>query len=237
MTKTQSGTLVVDGVEYGSYPPPIELLKAMKRRWAEALVEYGQMRFGSLASYRQWENVVLGDPNDGQGMFRMSGHPYQTGSANAVYAWCASMPGITAERTLLLAQHCDYDCVVRVHKPLVLIRRVHSALVNVHQSLLLHCSEVSYDRGGEVNTQTLNSQKFHFNVFQKDAVFSPDMEYRLSLTDACLRAKPERFVEILVGDCSDIIAIEELPKSAIQPGAAAQDLPDNSIRPSGRSKL
>lgn len=211
--------MIVDGVEHSTYPPPVALVKAMERHWAETLLKQGAMRFGSLATYRQWENAVLGDPNDGEGMFRKDRHPYETGSTNPVYAWCASMPTITVDRTLLIAKHGRYDCVVRVHEPLLLIQRVHAALVRTNKTLLLHCAEVSYNRGAEVDKQTLNSQKFHFNVFQKDPAFGPDMEYRLSLTDASLRSEPKPFVKVVVGECSDIMSIEELPNNGIQADA------------------
>jgi hypothetical protein len=216
---TQSGTMIVDGVEYSTYPPPVALVKAMERCWAETLLKQGMMRFGSLATYRQWENEVLGDPNDGEGMFRMDGHPYETGSANPVYAWCASLPTITANRTLLLAKHGRYDCVVRVHESLSLIQRVRTALDRTNKALLFHCAEVSYTRGAEVDKQTLNSQKFNFNVFQKDPAFGPDMEYRLSLIDASSRPQPKPFVDVTVGKCSDIMSIEELPNKDMQADA------------------
>jgi len=218
ISTTKSGTMLVDGVEYNTYPPPATLVKAMERPWAEALIACGLMRFGSLAFYREWENSVMGDLNDGKGMFRINGSPYSTGSVNPVYAWCASMPTITVERTLLLAKHGGYGCVVRVHKPLLLIQRVCSTLIRTNKTLHLHCAQVFYNRGAEVDMWTLNSQKFHFNVFQKDSVFAPDMEYRLSLTDVCLRPELETHMDITIGECSDILSIEELPDKAIQNG-------------------
>lgn len=211
ISTTKSESVIVDGVEY---PPPTILLKAMERRWAKELITTGLMRFGSLASYREWENTVLGDPNDGKGLFHMKGHPYRTGSANPVYAWCASLPTITPDRTLLLAEHGKYDCVVRVHHPLILIQRIREALSATYKSLNLDCSEVSYNRGVEVDKQALNSQNFHFNVFQKDPAFALDMEYRLSLTDTDLRPDRKSYVNITVGKCSDIMSIDELPKLA-----------------------
>ena len=210
--------MIVDGVEHSTYPPPLALVKVMECRWAETLLKQGAMRFGSLATYREWENAALGDPNDGKGSFRMDRHTYETGSVNPVYAWCASMPSITAERLLLLAKHGMYDCVVRIHEPLLLIQRVNAALIRTKKAHL-HCAEVSYNRGSEVDKQTLNSQKFHFNVFQKDSAFSSDMEYRLSLTDASFRSAPKPFVNVVVGECSDIMSIEELPNIAIQADA------------------
>ena len=125
--RTQSGTWIEDGIEYNRYPPPVALVKAMKRCWAKKLLSRGAMRFGSLASYRRRETPVLGDPNDGEGMFRMAGHPYNIGSGNPVYAWCSSLDTVTPDRIRCLAKDGGYDCVVRVHNPLLLIKRVFSA--------------------------------------------------------------------------------------------------------------
>ena len=216
VTTTQSGTKIVDGVEHSTYPPPEELVKAMERCWAKDLFCKGKIRFSSLDTYKNWENSVLGDPNDGSGMLRMDGQPYEFGSVNPVYAWCASQPTITADRMRLLAEHGGYDCVVRVHKPLILIQRVRAALAISHKTLHLHCAEVSYNGGTEVEKLELNAQKFHFNVFQKDPKFGADVEYRLSLTDISLRPIPEPFVYIMAGGCSDIMSIEELPTNAMQ---------------------
>ena len=180
---THSDTIWKDGVRYSTYPPPFELLKVMKRCWAEKFVTVGSMRFGNLDGYRRWENPVLGDPNDGNGMFRMKGHPYTVGSSNHVYAWCASHPEITRQRLLKLANYGGYDCLVRISEPKTLIQRIRTALLSSGKKLQLHCAAVSYIRGSEVNKATLNSQKFHFNVFQKAPRFSEDCEYRISLTD------------------------------------------------------
>ena len=102
--KTQSGTEIEDGIEYSTYPPPDCLVKVMKQCWAERLLFEGAIRFASLAYYRKLENSVLGDPNDGEGMLRMNGHPYEVGSINSVYAWCSSLTTITPERIIVLAK-------------------------------------------------------------------------------------------------------------------------------------
>src|SRR5437763_12807747 len=81
ITRTKSGTLVVDGVEYSTYPPPRAIVKAMQHQWANQLVIAGSMRFGSLEYYRKLENAVLGDPNDGEGLFHMNAHPFAVGSS------------------------------------------------------------------------------------------------------------------------------------------------------------
>ncbi len=217
--RTQSGTMIKDGVEYSTYPPPFALIKVMERCWAEQFVTVGSMRFGGLECYRRWENAVLGDPNDGEGMFRMKGHPYNVGSSNQVYAWCAAQSDITPERVRVLASHGGYDCLVRIHQPRTLIQRVRIALLSKDRNLLLHCAEVSYNRGSEVDKATLNSQKFHFNVFQKDPRFSEDCEYRLSFTDTGLKSQLKKHIELEVGDCSDIMDIEDLPNKVLSADA------------------
>jgi hypothetical protein len=209
-TAIESGTEFVDGVRYNTYPPPDGLVKVMKRCLAEYLLSEGAMRFGSLAYYRKLGNPVLGDSNDGEGMLRWKEHPYEVGSMNPVYAWCAALPTINPERVNLLAEHEKYDCLVRINQPRVLIQRVRAALLAKGRNLLLHCAEVSYNRGEEVNKVTLNSQKFHFNVFQKDASFAEDKEYRISLTDAEFRPELSH-IDLQVVKCTDIMEIEELP--------------------------
>ena len=42
-------------IEYNEYPPPSVLIKAMKRCRAEKFIQYGCMRFGSLASFGKLE--------------------------------------------------------------------------------------------------------------------------------------------------------------------------------------
>ena len=206
----QSGTIFVDGVRYNNnnYPPPNYLIKVMERCWADCLLYKGAIRLGSLNSYRGWENAILGDPNDGKGMLRMNTHPYEFGSSIPVYAWCAALLTITPERINILADHGKYDCIVRVLQPSELIRRLHLAKP---KDSYFHCAEVSYNRGEEVDKLTLNSQRFHFNVFQKDLFFVDDQEYRIALID--VSHKPDRldYIDLSIGDCSDIMAIEELP--------------------------
>jgi len=210
--RTQSGTEIVEGVEYNAYPPPGCLIKVMKRYLADRLLSEGAIRFGNLDYYRRLENALLGDLNEGKGMFSMNGHPYEVGSGNPVYVWCAALPTITPQRVNLLANHGSYDCVVRIYQPEKLFQRLRLAK---DRHFHLHCAEISYNRGIEVDKVTLNSQIFHFNVFQKDARFSEDQEYRISLTDVGRRHEPVSHIDLSIGECSDIMVIEELPNIGI----------------------
>jgi hypothetical protein len=170
------------------------------------------MRFGNLEGYRRWENKILGDENDGNGMYTMNGHPYNTGSANEVFAWCTSLQEISDKRILEIAKSNDYDCIVEIKSPLKLIERISVSLQsNYHGNLILHCGNVKYDRGREVDKETLNNQQFHFNVFQKNNKFQEDKECRLSITNYSLKKVYGDYVCFDIGNCSDLIKVKELP--------------------------
>jgi len=212
ITKTVSGTFVVNAVEYNDYPPPGKIIKVMKKCRAEELVSRGTMRFGNLEEYRKWENQVLGDINDGNGMYTTNGHEYNTGSANEVYAWCSSLPTISNKRILEIANSNKYGCIVEISSPLELFQRISKTLTaKYHGDFILHCGPVAYNRGSEVDKDTLNSQQFHFNIFQKGTNFQDDNEYRLSLTNYSLKKNYGSGVFVHIGNCSDIVWIRELP--------------------------
>jgi hypothetical protein len=204
-------TQVVDGVEYNAYPPPVEVVRLTKRSWAEQMAATGTLRFGSLAWYRAWENEVLGDPQEGEGVLSMKGYPYTTGSANPLFAWCASLPSISPERAHLMAQHGEYDCCVHISDFPEFIRRIKPVLVG--KRLWLHCGAVAYTRGDEVSVDVLRSQSFHFNVFQKDRAFADDREYRLALTDLNMGRAEAEHVILEVGPCLDILEVVALSPS------------------------
>ena len=224
ISKTRTGTycLKEEGVEYNEYLPPAKWVKVMKKRWAEELRLKGTIRFGNLEEYRNWENEILGDKNDGQGMHVMNDCEYHTNSMNEIYAWCASLPGISHRRILDIAKSNNYDCIVEIKCALKFIERISKSLHakdRRNSTLHLHCGKVQYDRGDQVSMKRLNNQKFHFNVFQKGNTFCKDKEYRLSLTRApiipCTRTGPfelpyKECIFLDIGNCSDIITIKKL---------------------------
>ena len=169
------------------------------------------MRFGSIESYRNLEDAALADRREGIGILCRNGHPHTVESANPVYVWCAAKCDITSSRILHLAEK-QYDCLVRIRKPEILMQKVKNSLGQ--KKLHLHCGDISYNKGSAVSKQTLASQNFHFNVFQKDSRFSGDREYRLSITDIeckSIGSQPKTDIILNVGDCSDIASIEDLP--------------------------
>lgn len=207
---------MIGRIEYNEYPPPQLLLKAMERQWAEKLIDSGSLRLRKLEYYRQWENDHLGDANDGRGLFHMAGDPVQTDSGNDVYAWCLSLPDISNAQLLEIAKHGEYNCVVRIHSPEELFKRMLKFLQEHKKGFRLHNGYVHYNRGAEIDKETLKSQKFHFNVFQKEQRFQENKEYRISITNCTLTRYKEDYLDLLLGDSSDILSIEPLSNSPLQ---------------------
>lgn len=222
--RTLSGTILSDGIEYNNFPAPRLLVKAMSREHADPLIDSGKLRIWHLEYFRNWENKILGDANDGNSQYLVDGHPMETSSMNDVYAWCLSSPKIADSRLTLFAEHGEYDCKVVIHDPVEMFQRIKKCLVQNHPKLWVHCGAVKYDRDQEVDKNTLNSQQFHYNVFQKAASFKEDREYRLSITncaferlhDECSSPK-EKYIDMEVGNCRDIASIEELLNKANKP--------------------
>jgi hypothetical protein len=183
----------------------------MEFEFASKLVSEGLARLRTLTYYQQWENEILGDPNDGIGLNHLDGRPMTLKSANDVYIFCVSLPSIDPEHQLLMAQNSSYDCVVLITEPEEFFRRIRNYLLAMLKGFLLHCGTVNYDRGREVDMKTLNSQKFHCNVFQKAFKFKNDIEYRLTVTDYNFTHSSNEFIDLFLGNCSDIISIRKLP--------------------------
>jgi hypothetical protein len=116
---------------------------------------------------------------------------------------------------LKIAKHGEYDCVLRIHSPEELFKRMLKFLQEHKKGFWPHCGHVHYNRGAEIDKQTLGSQKFHFNVFQKEQRLQDDKEYRVSITNSTFTRHKENFLDLLLGDCSDILSIEPLPNSSL----------------------
>jgi len=218
MHSTLTGTFLTDGVEYNESPAPGLLIKAMSRLHANQLIDSGKLRIRHLEYFRNWENKILGDANDGNSQYLVDGHPMETSSMNDVYAWCLSSPKISDSRLTLFAEQGEYDCKVAIHDPAEMFQRIKEWLVQNYPKLWVHCGVIKYDRGQSVDKNTLNSKKHHYNVFQKAVSFHEDQEYRLSITnlssetlhDECLPPE-KKFIDLEIGNCNDIASIEVLP--------------------------
>ena len=193
----------------------------MKRVYAEKLAHEGKLRMGNLTYYRQLEDEHLGDENEGLGLYYVDDRPMQTESINKTYVWCSSLPSVSRERMQEFALSSGYDCRLVINNPLEFIRRVNK-VIPAH--FYLHIGCVRYDRGNAISKELLNRQKFDFQLFQKDAAFSDQDEYRIaaidnpysSLSDAdeqehIARAQGECCrlpLDLSLGNCDDIMSIE-----------------------------
>jgi hypothetical protein len=213
--KTQSGTIISNGIEYNDYPTPRLLVKAMERQYAIPLIESGELKIQHFDYFRKWENKVLGDPDDGNGQYHVNGHPMESESVNDVYAWCLSLPEITSNRLALFKEQGEYDCLVVISNPEAMFQRINEWLLKNHNGFMVHCGAIKYDRSQEIDVKTLNSQQFHYNVFQKAASFKEDREYRLSITNCTFSRLLDKHIDLAIGNCRDIASIEELPNSML----------------------
>jgi hypothetical protein len=214
--KTKTGTFISDGIEYNETPVPKMLVKAMSKEWADPLVYKGKLRIHHLNYFRNWENKVLGDPNDGNGQYHLNGQPMETGSTNDVYALCMSFPKVSHSRLNIFAEQSGYNCLVFIHDPEVLFQRIKKWLVANYHGFKVHCGAVKYNRGSEVDKKTLNKQQFHYNVFQKAPSFKEDQEYRLSVTNCTFVPLKNKYIDLVIGNCNDIASIEELPNKSFE---------------------
>lgn len=216
--------MLFNGIEYNDFPAPKLLVKAMSRKHADLLLESGILRIRHLEYFRNWENKALGDANDGKGRYLLKGNPMDTDSINDVYAWCLSFSEIADSRLTLFADQGEYDCKLVIHDPNEMFQKIKIWLVQNHPQLWVNCGTVKYDRCQEVDKKTLNSQQFHFNVFQKAVSFKEDQEYRLSIinyTFRCLHNEcsptEDKYIDLKIGSCRDIVSIEELPNNVNKP--------------------
>ena len=205
--RAQSETIIYNGIEYNDFPIPILLFKAMSREWASLLIDSGILKIRHLDYFRNWENEVLGDPNDGNGQYHVNSHPMETGSVNDVYAWCLSFPEITPNRLAVFAEQSSFNCLVVIRNPEAMFQRIRAYLVANRQGYRVHCGSVKYDRGKEVDKKALNSQPFHYNVFQKSVFFQEDREYRLSINNCTFSRLQDKHLDLEIGNCSDIAGV------------------------------
>lgn len=215
ITQTETGTFLVRGIEYNEYPPPQQLRKVMELKWANKLIKKGVIRVRTSEYYRQWENDLLGDTKDGYGLYRLERHPMQIDTVNDVYAWCLSLPKISDKHLCAIAEQGKYNCTIMVHKMDILLIRIQAYLQRHYKGFRMHCGVVKYDRGAEVDKGTLDSQKFHFNIFQKATRFQGDKEYRVSIINCTFEKIDKNYLDIYIGNCNDIISMQPLPNKPI----------------------
>lgn len=157
---------------------PPYVIKAMAARWANALVDAGQVRLTNLHIYRRSENPGIADDQEGSGLYRVDGKPFELGDTNPIFVWCASLPDTQS----LFALAPDYDTFVRVRDPERFARAVVVAAGRCGITLVPKCGVVSYERGEETSHEEVRRRPWDWNVLQKDARFAGQREFRFAFT-------------------------------------------------------
>lgn len=206
LEKTLSGTYIYKRMECNSLPLPSYLLKAMASEWAEKLVIDGNIRLGSLSFYQQLDNDDLGDPLEGQGEFVVNGHVYNTGSINKHYVWCAALP--KTQHAILTDLAEEYDVIVKINDVPALVERIVNALHNKGFSIALpHLGRINYNRSCETTLESMNSELWLWNCFQKRKKYEHQNEYRIVITDCSFEIENDEPLDLNIGSCVDIMEV------------------------------
>ncbi|KHE90360.1 MAG: hypothetical protein K8F52_18615 [Candidatus Scalindua rubra] len=204
--ETQSGTKLLNGIEYNEYPPPASIIKATELKWAKKLRSDGLIRLYSVRYYQVLENPELGDANESCGMLRHNGNPMEIGSTNEVFIWCSAMPNTSID--VLKSLDKTYDTIIRISNVEEFASRIMTALKELKYTFLPpHLGQVKYNRGEEVSQETLNNQKWHCNIFQKSSEFVHQNEYRMSFVNISSNQISKEYLDINIGNCNDIVQI------------------------------
>ena len=212
---TETESMILNGIEFNEIQIPNLLVKVMELKWATQLAKYGSIRIRHLDYFRHWDNLALGDSNDGTGENLVNNSLMKITSTKDVYVWCSSLPEISDSRLSLFSKHGNYNAKVSIHNPAEILNRIQKCLSKNHPGFWLQCGLVKYNRDIAVTKKKLNSQKFHHNIFQKAAKFKDDCEFRVSvvnqtfdpLHNESLTAE-DKYIDLTIGSCSDIISIE-----------------------------
>lgn len=203
---TLSGTKIIEGIEFNAFPPPSTLIKAMEKQWAEKLIKNGTVRLNSLEFYQNLENDELGDSTEGLGELKSKGHPYNVSSVNKIFVWCGALPD--ASFPTLLSLDTKYDTVIRVVNPLEFTKRIELALIDKDYSFAHpHIGSINYSRSDEVDMKSVQSQFFHWNVFQKRKKYTHQNEYRLAFTDTSFTLENDEPIDLEIGSCLDLVQL------------------------------
>ncbi|MGM0588957.1 MAG: hypothetical protein ACQETE_11105 [Bacteroidota bacterium] len=203
--RTNSGTYIVNDIEYNEFPPPSHLYKAMEYNFAVKLIKNGEIKLNSYEYLRAREDPEIGDKYEGKGKFMMDDKPMYSSSSNKVYVWSSSVPSVELERLIKIDE--NYDTIIRIDNPSLLATRCFDKLYNKFGIFHTHLGTVQYNRGKSVTKAELNNQKWHHNAFQKESNFKHQKEYRLTFTDFQYQMNDD-FIIIEIGSCEDIISIE-----------------------------
>ncbi len=206
---TLNGTQIVDGIEYNEYPAPNMLLKAMESHWAQQLINEGELRLCPLSFYQALESDELGDRQEGQGELRINSHPYSLTSLNENFIWCCANPD--SQYSTLLDLDDKYDVVIKVLDTVEFVKRIANALREKGYNFSMpQVGRVSYNRTSEITLDSLQSQIWQWNVFQKSPSFQHQNEYRFAFSGLSFELPKGEAIGLSIGNCGDIIELGKI---------------------------
>ena len=205
--KTITGTVIVGGIEFNQLPVVPGLVKATEYYWACKLRDKGLIRLNSIEYYHHIESNELGDKNEGRGLFHLGSDPIKTESSNEVFIWCSALPD-TSHKTLTNLNNC-YDSIISICNVEEFVIRISASLRDMGFLLTPQVGAVSYNRGHVTTKEELNSQKWQYNVFQKDAMYAHQCEFRLAFTNSSFSRINNEYIDLSIGECSDIVHVQK----------------------------
>ncbi len=206
---TLNGTKIVDGIEYNEYPAPNMLVKAMEYQWAQQLVNKGELRLCPLSFYQALESDELGDRLEGQGELRINSHPYSLTSLYENFIWCCSNPD--SQYSTLLGLDDRYDVVIKVLNTVEFVKRIANALREKGYIFSTpQVGRVIYNRASEITLDSLQNQKWQWNVFQKSPSFQHQNEYRFVFSALSSELPQGEAICLSIGNCGDIIELVKI---------------------------
>lgn len=118
---------------------------------------------------------------------------------------------LLSEDALEVAAKGTYERRLVIYSPENVFNRVKLWVSKHRNGSSLHCGRVKYDRGAQIDKKTLNSQKFLSCAFQKSPEYEREQEYRMVLMDRRPGMLREEYLDIVLGDCTDLMSVTELP--------------------------
>ena len=187
-------TFIHDGIEF-ILPT---LFKATKASWAEDMIKNGTIYFTNIRRYQTDANDQRGDSREGIQVLRRNDVTCTIHYNCAIHVWCATME---TSRNRILDTWKDYDTVIQIQNTWEFAQRIKA---KAHPARLspVQIGPVSYTKtnGGHEHSDWADG------IFQKDARYDGQKEYRIALTARCDDEVQEQII-LNIGPCEDIMRI------------------------------
>jgi len=194
-------------------PSPVKpLLKSIDLPHARLLLDTGEIRLHIISYYRDIEDEAVRDQYEGIGIINCRGNPVRIQGLMDTFVWCTSQAQVSPQE---LAKKYGRSAVLILNDPFEFARRLITAAYEFGSEWSLQCCPVVYDKRSyrDRNPEDDHDEEpSEFYVFQKDASFSHETEYRFALTDLNWRKYKNNFLTFKLRPCADIMEVREEEK-------------------------